>query len=153
MIDFRIERTDPVINTLDHIQATITILAPTSTLKTIFALLAALAVLWLMQANTRSAGFSTRLRVIRLIQRTSMLWLVMSLLLLAASPALLDQFHDLIGLMVAVPLLIMVVCSIGIGHFYRDVGDSVAIPDDVVEDEHRAVLSGAARADRNRRGR
>lgn len=150
MIDFRIERTDPVINTLDHIQATITILAPTATLKTIFALLAAVAVLWLMQANTRSAGFGTRLRLVRLLQRTSMLWLVMSLLLLAASPALLDQFHDLIGLMIAVPLFLMAVCSIVVGHFYRDVGDDVAIADDPVESARRAVLSGAARAERNR---
>jgi hypothetical protein len=115
MIDASFQGSRPVINMLDHVQATITIIAPTTTLKSLLASVAALAVLWLMQANTRSAGFGSAWQVIRLVQRIAMSLLAIALSILAALPYHDGNYGDVVAIMILVPLLVMVACSIILG--------------------------------------
>lgn len=115
-ISMTVERTAPVIDKLDHVQAIITLVAPTALLRSVFAILAAMAVLWLMQTNTSHAGVTSRIQIVRLIQRIAMVGLVLALVLMASSPLLnTPDYHDLLMLLVVVPLFIMTVCSILVG--------------------------------------
>lgn len=113
MIDVTVQRSTPVIDMLDHFQATITIIAPLPTLKAIFATIAALTVLYLMQANTRLAGFDTPIGRIRMVQRAAMAALSLALIMVASVSVLdITQFNDLLFVAVMIPLWAMVMCSI-----------------------------------------
>ncbi len=120
MFDITVERSAPVLNLLDHFQAKITIIMPLSSLKVALSVFAALIVIYLMQANTRHAGFGNPVRVIRLVQRVSMAVLAMALIVVAGvSAAGVRQFDDLLAILVFAPMMVMLICSALVGWYFR----------------------------------
>ena len=126
MIDVKIEHTTPIINMLEHFQATITIIFPMTTLRSIIAALTALAVVWLMQANTRHAGFGNPVRIVRFIQRASMAFLAGMLMIVAFLPFIEQgsgQYQDVMTVLATTPLLVMLICSIIVGRLTQSHDD------------------------------
>lgn len=120
MFDISIERSAPVLNLLDHWQAKITIIVPLATLKVTLAIIAALTVVFLMQANTRHAGFGNPVRIIRFIQRIAMALLAIALIVVAGVTATgVRQFDDLLMIFIFVPLMVMLICSALVGWYFR----------------------------------
>jgi hypothetical protein len=120
MFDISIDRSAPVLNLLDHFQAKITIIVPLASLKVGLSVFAALIVVFLMQANTRHAGFGNPIRLIRLVQRFSMAVLAIALILVAGVSATgARQFDDLLMILVFAPMMVMLLCSALVGWYFR----------------------------------
>lgn len=120
MFDISVERSSPVLNLLDHWQAKITIIVPLTTLKVAISVFAALIVVFLMQANTRHAGFGNPVRIIRLLQRISFAVLAIALMLVAGVSATgVRQYDDLLVVLVFAPMTAVLLCSALIGYYFR----------------------------------
>lgn len=120
MFEISVERSAPVLNLLDHFQAKITIIMPIASLKVALSVFASLIVVYLMQANTRHAGFGNPVRVIRLVQRISMAALAIALMLVAGvSAAGVREFDDLLMILVFAPMMMMLFCSALVGWYFR----------------------------------
>lgn len=118
MIDVTVQRSSPVINMLDHFQATITIIVPLPTLKAVVATICALTVLYLMQTNTRLAGFDSHIGRLRMAQRIAMAALTIALMMVAVVAVIdMTQYNDLLIVACLIPLWVMVMCSILIGRY------------------------------------
>ncbi len=141
MFDISVERSAPVLNLLDHFQAKITIIAPLASVKVALSIIAALIVVYLMQANTRHAGFGNPVRFIRLVQRFSMAALAITLMLVAGVSATgVRQFDDLLTILVFAPMMVMLLCSVLVGRYFRQNPDAGEVERVQVKKVRRAPI-------------